>query len=126
MPIFPNQLPLTKATCIATTPILHQHATSTLKLFFPVPKPIVCSPPTKLVQLRICFCFAALADATTGTMFMDLTGAFPVRSFKNKIYIFFAYIYDLNTIIVSPMALRTDASFIAAFTKVFAILHAQD
>jgi hypothetical protein len=68
------------------------------------------------------FCFAALADAMTGTMYMDLTGAFPVRSFKNMIYIFVAYIYDLNAIIVCPMALCTDASFIAAFNKVFAIL----
>jgi hypothetical protein len=42
------------------------------------------------------------------------------------IYIFVAYIYDLNTIIVRPMALRTDTSFIAAFTKVFAILRARD
>jgi hypothetical protein len=42
------------------------------------------------------------------------------------IYIFVAYIYDLNTIIVHPKALRTDTSFIAAFTKVFAILHAWD
>ncbi len=72
------------------------------------------------------FCFAALADATTGTMYTDLTSAFPVRSFKNMIYIFVAYIYDLNAIIVHPMALCTDAAFIAAFTKVFAILHARD
>jgi hypothetical protein len=71
-------------------------------------------------------CFAALTDARTGTMYTNLTGAFPVRSFKNMIYIFVAYIYDLNTIIVRPMASRTDASFIAAFTKVFAILRAQN
>jgi hypothetical protein len=57
-------------------------------------------------------------------MYTNLTIAFPVRSFKNMIYIFVAYIYDLNTIIVHQMALRTDTSFIAAFTKVFAILHA--
>jgi hypothetical protein len=69
-------------------------------------------------------CFATLADSTTGTMYMDLTNAFPVRSFRNMIYIFVAYIYDLNTIIVRPIALRTDASFIAAFTKVFTILRA--
>jgi hypothetical protein len=68
------------------------------------------------------FCFAALADAMTGTMYTDPTGAFPVRSFKNMIYIFVAYIYDLNVIIVRPMALRADASFIAAFNKVVAIL----
>jgi hypothetical protein len=42
------------------------------------------------------------------------------------IYIFVAYIYDLNDIIVRPMALRTDTSFIAAFTKVFAILRARN
>jgi hypothetical protein len=72
------------------------------------------------------FCFAALADTTTGTMYTDLTSTFPVRSFKNMIYIFVAYIYDLNAIIVRPMASRTDASFIAAFTKVFAILRAQN
>jgi hypothetical protein len=27
------------------------------------------------------FCFAALTDASTGTKYTDLTGAFPVRSF---------------------------------------------
>jgi hypothetical protein len=59
-------------------------------------------------------------------MYMDLTSAFPVRSFKNMIYIFVAYIYDLNAIIVRPMATCTDASFIAAFTKVFTILYARD
>jgi hypothetical protein len=72
------------------------------------------------------FCFAALADAMTGTRHTDLTGAFSGRSFKNMIYIFVAYIYYLNAIIVCPMASCTDTSFIAAFTKVFAILHAWD
>jgi hypothetical protein len=42
------------------------------------------------------------------------------------IYILVAYIYGLNTIIVRPMASRTDTSFIAAFTKVFTILRARD
>jgi hypothetical protein len=42
------------------------------------------------------------------------------------IYIFVAYIYDLNAIFVCPMASHTDASFIATFTKVFAILRAWD
>ncbi len=81
-------------------------------------------PAHKACGAQDIFCFAALADATTGTMYMDLTGIFPVRLFKNMSYIFVAYIYDLNTIIVRPMALHTDASFIAAFTKIFAILRA--
>jgi hypothetical protein len=71
-------------------------------------------------------CFATLADATSGTMYTDLIGAFPVRLFKNMQYIFVAYIYDLNAIIFRPMPSRTDASFIAAFTKVFKILRPWD
>jgi hypothetical protein len=59
-------------------------------------------------------------------MYTDLTGAFPIRSFKNMQYIFVAYIYDLNAIIVQPMLSRANAAMIAAFTEVFAVLWAQD
>ena len=59
-------------------------------------------------------------------MYTDLTGTFPVRSFKNMQYIFVVYICDLNTIIVRPMPSQTDASFITAFTEVFNILQAWD
>ncbi len=68
------------------------------------------------------FCFAALADANTGTMYTDLTGAFPVWSFKNMQYIFVAYIYDLNAIIVCAMPSRTNAAMITAFKEVIAVL----
>ena len=68
------------------------------------------------------FCFVALADANSGTMYTDLTGTFPVRSFKNMQYIFVAYIYDLNAIIVRPMSSRNDASFIAALSDIFDVL----
>ncbi len=72
------------------------------------------------------FCFAALTDANTGTVYMDLTGAFPVRSFKNMQYIFVAYNYDLNAIIVRPMPSCTDATFMSASTDVLAALRARD
>ncbi len=70
------------------------------------------------------FCFAALANAITGTMYTNITGAFPVCSFKSMQYIFFAYIYDLNAIIICAMPLRTDASMVSAFTEVITILKA--
>ena len=46
-----------------------------------------------LTQHEICstqdvFCFAALANTVTGTMYTDIIGAFPVRSFKSLQYIF--------------------------------------
>jgi hypothetical protein len=59
-------------------------------------------------------------------MYTDLTGAFPIRSFKNMQYIFVAYVYNINAIIVWPMPSRTNASFITAFSDVFAILCARD
>ncbi|KAL3773260.1 hypothetical protein ACHAW5_002424 [Stephanodiscus triporus] len=58
------------------------------------------SPQQEACAMHDMFCFAALAAANTGTMYTDLTGAFPIRSFKNMQYIFVAYIYDLNAIIV--------------------------
>jgi hypothetical protein len=79
-------------------------------------------PAHKACAAQDMFCFATLANATTVTMYTDLTGAFPVKSFKNMQYIFVVYIYTLNTIIVHPMHSQPDASFIAAFTEVFNIL----
>jgi hypothetical protein len=67
-------------------------------------------------------CFAGLADAITGTMYTNITGAFPVCSFKSVQYVFVAYIYDLNAIIVRAMPSRTDASMVQAFTEVITIL----
>jgi hypothetical protein len=70
------------------------------------------------------FCFAALVNANTGTMYTNLTGAFPIGSFKNMQYIFIAYVYDLNAIIIRLMPSRTYAAMIMAFTEVFTILRA--
>jgi hypothetical protein len=83
-------------------------------------------PTEEACAMQDMFCFAVLADANTGTTYTNLSGAFPVRSFKNMQYIFVAYIYDLNTIIVCPKPPRTNASMIANFTEVFALLHSQD
>ncbi len=68
------------------------------------------------------FCYAVLADAITGTMYTNITGAFPVCSFKSMQYVFVAYIYDLKAIIVWAMASCTNASMVQAFTEVISIL----
>jgi hypothetical protein len=79
-------------------------------------------PPHKACAAQDMFCFAALTNATLGTMYTDITGAFPIWSFKNMQYTFVVYIYDLNIIIVQPMPSYTNSSFIATFSKVFAVL----
>jgi hypothetical protein len=71
------------------------------------------------------FCFAALANLNTGTMYTNLPGAFPVCSFKSMQYIFVAYIYDLNSILVRALPSKNDAAMITAFTKILATLAAR-
>ncbi len=81
-------------------------------------------PQHELCAMQDVFCCAALANAITGTMYTYITGAFPVWSFKSMQYIFVAYVYDLNAIIVCAMPSCTDASMVTAFTKVITILKA--
>ena len=42
------------------------------------------------------YCFAILGDKNENTIYSDLTGRFPVRSYACNNYIFAAYMYDLN------------------------------
>ncbi len=65
-------------------------------------------PKHEICTMQDVLCFAALANTITGTMYTNITGAFPVRSFKSMQYIFVAYVYDLNAIIVHAMPSRTD------------------
>jgi hypothetical protein len=74
-------------------------------------------PPQEICAMQDMLCFAALADAITGTMYTDITGAFPDRSFKSMQYLFVAYIYKLNAIIVRAMPSPTNASMVQAFTR---------
>jgi hypothetical protein len=53
-------------------------------------------PPHEACAVQDMFCFATLANAMLGTLYTNITGAFPVQSFKNMQYIFVTYIYDLN------------------------------
>ena len=80
------------------------------------------NPKEEMCHTQDMFCFAALADTNTGTMYTDLTGQFPVRSYKNMVYIFVAYIYDINAIISVPMPSRNDSAMVTAFQTVFAQL----
>jgi hypothetical protein len=70
------------------------------------------------------FCFAALADLHTGTMYTNSTSAFPVPSFCNMQYVFVAYIYNLNAILVCAMPSKTNGAMIAVFTDILANLNA--
>jgi hypothetical protein len=59
------------------------------------------------------------ADATTGKVYTDLTGRFPVMSLRGMQYIFVLYDYDSNAILVEPMKSRSDADMEKAYNKLY-------
>ena len=65
------------------------------------------------------FCFAALADKQSGTLYTDATGTLPVMSLDGYQYYFIAYDYDTNYIYAIPIKDVQDKTIIAAFDEVF-------
>ena len=68
------------------------------------------------------FCYAALADTVTGTIYTDLPGQFPVQSIRNMQYIFICYAYKANAILVRPIKHRSNESFVAAYKEIYKYL----
>jgi hypothetical protein len=108
---------------------MHRHQANTSSMhnmqsnIIPARAKVDCMfPSQEICATQDMFCFAALSDAITGTMYTNITDAFPVHSFKSMQYVFVAYIYNLNAIIVRAMMSRTDASMVQAFTKVISTL----
>ena len=65
------------------------------------------------------FCYAALADKQTGTIYTDATGALPHVSLEGNQYYFVAYDYDTNAIFAIPIKDLKDDTIIAAFDEIF-------
>ena len=76
-------------------------------------------PPQNATAPCELFCFAALADTMSKTLYTDITGRFPVLSYRGHQYIFLAYVYDVNAILVRPMKSRTATSIQSAFTDIY-------
>jgi hypothetical protein len=66
------------------------------------------------------FCVAVLGDRNKDTVYSDLTDRFLVHSFEGMEYIFVAYVYKLNTILLRSMKSRKTPAMVEAFTSVYA------
>jgi hypothetical protein len=82
-------------------------------------------PDKEICTAHDMFCFYTLANLNTSTMYNNLPGAFPAHSFKSMQFIFVAYIYNLNAILVRAMPSKNNAAMITAFTKILATLAAR-
>ena len=65
------------------------------------------------------FCCTVIRDTHKDTIYSDLTGRFPIQSYEGMDYIFVAYVYKLNAILLRSMKSREDASMVEAFTSVY-------
>ena len=54
-----------------------------------------------------------------GTIYTDLTGAFPVTSARGNKLIYIAYIYDANGILWEPMKSKNDSEMLRVFKTVY-------
>ena len=62
---------------------------------------------------------AVLADMNDGTIYTDISGRFPTRSYRKMQYIFVCYAYQPNAIILEPMKSRESTIMVDAFQNVY-------
>lgn len=78
-----------------------------------------CNPEQEELEYKKLFCFAIIADCNDNTLYMDLTGWFPIQSFSGNQYIFCAYNYTTNAILMEPIKNITNKEWIGAYKKVY-------
>ncbi|KAL7503323.1 hypothetical protein ACHAXN_001123 [Cyclotella atomus] len=64
------------------------------------------------------FVGATIGEQNENTLYTDLTGKFPVKSFHGSHMLFVAYAYGPNAILTRPMRNRSDAEMIKAYTDI--------
>eukprot|EP00804_Cyclotella_cryptica_P028195 CCRYP_011052-RA/>CCRYP_011052-RA protein AED:0.30 eAED:0.33 QI:0/0/0/1/0.5/0.33/3/0/617 len=81
-----------------------------------------CFPPQESNNINHVFCWAALADQINGTTYTDLKGRFPTMSLENNQYVFIAYDYTTNAIIVRAITYWESNTIVKAFDDIFSYL----
>ncbi len=71
------------------------------------------------------FCFAAFADKQTGTLYNDLTGAFPFILLAGNVCFLIVYHYESNTILALPISGFSNDIFFAAFKQQYKLLESK-
>ena len=64
------------------------------------------------------FCFGAFADKTSGIVYNDLTGSFPLVSLEGSICFFVLYHYKSNCILASPIKGMDDRTIFEAYKSI--------
>jgi hypothetical protein len=68
------------------------------------------------------FCFGAFSDKTSGVVYHDLTGSFPLMSFDGSMCFFVLYHYESNALLATPITGLDDVSIFNAYKTYFDVL----
>ncbi len=71
------------------------------------------------------FCFAAFADKQTGTLYNDLTGAFPFMSLEGIVCFLIICHYEANAILALPIKGFGDVIIFATYKQQYNMLEAK-
>jgi hypothetical protein len=71
------------------------------------------------------FVFAAFADKQNGTLYSDLTGAFPFMSLEGNVCFLIVYHYTTNAIMAVPIANFTNNAILKEFCQQFELLESK-
>eukprot|EP00804_Cyclotella_cryptica_P013536 CCRYP_017241-RA/>CCRYP_017241-RA protein AED:0.47 eAED:0.47 QI:0/0/0/1/0/0/2/0/225 len=82
-------------------------------------------PPTRIQQNQPRILWAALANQINGTTYTDFTGRFPNMSLENNQYVFVAYDYTTNAIIVRAITDCESNTIVKAFDDIFSYLNSK-
>jgi hypothetical protein len=68
------------------------------------------------------FVGATIGELNENTLYTDLTGKFPIKSYHGNHMVFVAYAYGPNAILARPMRNRSDTEMIKAYTDIYEYL----
>ena len=74
------------------------------------------NPPQVIDRNNQIFCYTGTLNPKEGTIYVDLTGNFPIRSMEGHISMFILYDYTTNAILVEPIKDTTEKTMIDTFT----------
>ena len=70
-------------------------------------------------------CLPLFANKRTGTLYSDLTGAFPFMSLERNVCFLVVYLYETNVIMAMPIANFTDVAILVAYHQQFEFLESK-
>ena len=75
------------------------------------------NPPMEKETTNQIFVYHAVLEPKAGTIYVDYTGNFPIRSMEGNIAIFILYNWSSNAILATPVKKIKNETTVAAFKK---------